>query len=775
VHPTEFLTQLTRSKKYEGQIRHVEILPSKEASFGEVPPEMHPELVAYLQLQEIRLWAHQATALAASLRGEHVVVVTPTASGKSLCYLLAIVNGILHDPQTRALLIFPRKALAQDQLTKLANILEGVGIPAAAAGIYDGDTPPHEKRRIRSECNIILTNPHGLNLYLNRNLWLSFYQHLRFIVLDESHMYRGIFGSNFAFVLRRFQRLLSRFHVFPQFIASSATIANPVEHLRALTGQEFTLVDNDGSAAGEKHVVFWDLPFIDSGTKDAAENGMRRGGAFKRKSAHVEAFWLFLRHLKAGYQTLMFATSRKMAEVQAKRAADYFEERGHSLAGRVKPYRAGYAAADRREIEQALRSGNLAGVVSTNALELGIDIGSLDATILSGFPGTIASFWQQAGRSGRTGRSDEPALATYVPFENPLDMYYIEHPDEIFSKPTEAAVISTTNEYILLRHLAAAAQEAPLLEEDRQYFGDNWEDNAAKLVEAGFLRQAGRRYIYCGPEFPQGNVQMEFIAAKAYTVLIDQPGGTSRRLTEESEDRIFSELHEGAIYLYLAEQYLVTELDQANHLVHVVPVQVDYYTDTLRDTDIAVLSVEREQDLGTIHAYFGAVKVTHRYKSYREVDIRSGEYLNYVPLDLPPSIFETKAVWFTIRDDIEAFLLGEGYDLGGVVHAVEHTAIAMTPKFATCDRQDIGGVSLDCDPVYHLPTIYIYDGYPGGIGLAEQDYAVLRDLLRVTLDRLTTCQCEVGCPACCYSPKCGNNNSPLDKAGAITCLQKILL
>jgi len=771
LHPKTFIEKVTHGKHYEGQLRHVEILPARAPQFAEAPAGLHPLLHSYLQENEIRLWTHQATALTATLRGEHVVVVTPTASGKSLCYQLAVINVILNDPTATALLVFPRKALAQDQFKKILQLLEGVGLSPKIAGIYDGDTPAGEKKRIRDQCNIILTNPHGLNLYINPTLWYRFYSHMKFIILDETHMYRGVFGSNFAFVLRRLLRILDRHHLTPQFIASSATIANPTDHLLNLTGQPFTVVENDGSAGGEKYILFWDLPVYKFPEKGQDPPEKARGGASIRKSAHVEAFRLFVKHLKARYQTIMFTTSRKMAEVQAHRAIELFRKKGSSLADRIKPYRAGYTSSDRRAIEEDLRDGRLAGVVSTNALELGIDVGTLDAIIISGFPGTITSFWQQVGRSGRT---EQPALATFVPFENPLDMHYLNHPEDILNKPTEAAIISTRNEYILLRHLAAAAQEAPLLSTEDKYFGPEWESYAQRLVNDGKLRKVGPRYIYVGPEFPQGRVQMEVIGERSYKVLVRQPDGTTRLLTEESEDRVFSELHEGAIYLYMTEQYLVTEWDRDNLMVFLHPVQVDYYTEALRVTDIKVQGVERERDYDTIHAYFGSVEVTHKYIGYREVEIRSGVFRDFYPLDLPPTTFQTKAVWFCIRGDIEAYLLGEGYDLGGIVHAIEHTAIAMTPKFASCDRQDIGGVSLDTDPVYRLPTIYIYDGYPGGIGLAEQDYAVLLDLLRVTLDRLETCPCESGCPACCYSPKCGNNNSPLDKMGAITCLKKLL-
>ncbi len=770
-HPKEFIEKLTKSKNYVGQLRHVEILPARAPQYGNIPASLDPRLISYLQDNNIRLWTHQATALETSLHGEHVAIVTPTASGKSLCYQLAVINAILKDPSATTLLIFPRKALAQDQFKKISQLLEGIGLDPHIAGIYDGDTPAGEKRRIRDECNIVLTNPHGLNLYIHPTLWYRFYSHLRFIILDESHMYRGVFGSNFAFVLRRLLRIIDRHKLHPQFIASSATISNPTDHLFNLTGQPFTVIEKDGSAGGEKHLLFWDLPVYELPEKgpEAPEN--TRGGASIRKSAHVEAFHLFVKHLKAHYQTLMFTTSRKMTEVQAHRAIEYFQKKGTLLAGRIKPYRAGYTASDRRSIEEDLRDGRLAGVVSTNALELGIDIGSLDAIIISGFPGTITSFWQQAGRSGRT---DQPALATFVPFENPLDMHYLNHPEDILHKPTEAAIISTRNEYILLKHLAAAAQEAPLLAGEDKYFGSTWETYAQRLVNLNVLKKTGARYVYVGSEFPQGKVQMEVIGERSYKVLVRQPNGYTKLLTEESEDRVFSELHEGAIYLYMTEQFLVTEWDREKLEVYLQPVQVDYYTEALRVTDIKVLGVEREQDHGTIHAYFGIVQVTHKYIGYRQVEIRSGERLDFYPLDLPPSTFETRAVWFTVRGDIEAYLLGEGYDLGGIVHAIEHTAIAMTPKFASCDRQDIGGVSLDADPIYRLPTIYIYDGYPGGIGLAEQDFAVLLDLLRVTLDRLETCLCASGCPACCYSPKCGNNNSPLDKSGAIACLKKLL-
>ncbi|MHA1732621.1 MAG: DEAD/DEAH box helicase [Promethearchaeota archaeon] len=764
-HPTPgaFLESLKVGESYGGQLAHVEHFPARDPRYGALKVRLHRRLTEWIERQGLELWLHQTGAINRLLHPKHlnVVITTPTASGKSLCYDIPVLDAMLRDDASTALYLFPRKALGHDQYRELVNLAGELGLPPNLVGVYDGDATPDQKRRIRDNARVVLTTPHGLHYYLpNWRLWRRIFQNLKYIVIDEAHVYRGVFGSNVAFVLRRLQRILAHLGSDPRYVLTSATIANPAELASKLTGKQFEVVDKDGAGSSERFFAVW----IPPEQQDTGE----------RVSSHQESRKLFAAHLLAGFQTLMFTTSRKMAELQARWARKDLAERSSELAGAVSSYRAGLAPVDRRRIEKGLKEGTLRGVVSTNALELGVDIGDLDATILSGFPGSISSFWQQAGRSGRKGA---PALSTFVPFVDALDMFYAQNPETLFGAPHEEAVISLENPYIVRNHIKCAARERPISPPvDEAYFGSQLVDACEDLVGDGVMAKRGGRYTWHGPpSFPAGEVGVEAISRDSFEVF-ERVGERYRRMMSEERGRVFSELHEGAVYLYLSETYVVESLDLDERRVVLRKTEAEKYTQVLRHTEIEVLDEEASKVDGHLNASFGLVNVTHEYSEYVEKSIHTNEVVGRHPLALPRHEFTTKALWFTLDRELAGELPRRKFDTAGVVHAIEHGTIAMIPLHVLCDRRDIGGVSMAEDPDLELPVVYIYDGFPGGIGLVERAYNSLRNLLETTLANINGCSCtkENGCPACIMSPKCGNLNEPLDKAGAIFALQQLL-
>ncbi|GAB4325262.1 MAG: DEAD/DEAH box helicase [Promethearchaeota archaeon] len=756
----------------EGGIVHVRRFPARPPRYGKLAAKLHPKLANLLKSRGIRLWLHQTGAINRLLYPRaklNVVVTTPTASGKSLCYNVPVLDRLLRDPEATALYVFPRKALARDQLREFQDLAEGVGLPPHAAGVYTRDTPQAAKRRIREHARVVLTTAHGLSYYLShRQLWRRIWSKLAFVVLDEAHVFTGVFGSNAAMVVRRLRRLVDEAGGSPQFVLCSATIANPVELAEKLVGLPFDLVDKDGSASGERTFLVWLPP--------EREEGQRREGA----SPHQAARKLFVAHVAAGFQTLMFVTSRKMAELQAKWAKESLRKDGAAaLADRVWCYRAGLRPQDRRRIERQLKDGTIRGVVSTNALELGIDVGSLDATILSGFPGSVASFWQQAGRAGR--KADSTAISTFVPFEDALDQFYAQNPDALFGKPHENAIVSLDNPYIFAAHVRCAARELPVTpERDVAYFGPRLVEACEGMVREGMMEQRGGKFYWLGPpDFPAGQVNLEAIPQADYEVVATLPDGGRLKLGTEGESRVLSEMHDGAVYLYLGDTFVVEELDLEAKRVVMRRRDVGYYTQSLRHTRVEVVNEEREATFlgGRLHAHHGTVDVTHHYYAYVRKAIYTGEVLERVPLEhLPATTFRTKATWFAFPAELVESLLEAGRDLAGTAHALEHATIAMTPHVVTCDRRDVGGVSTDLDPRYDAPSVFIYDGYPGGVGLTEKAFELLPRLFEVTRSMVESCGCDEdgGCPSCVMSPKCGNQNDPLDKRGALAALMWFL-
>ncbi|MFX1567146.1 MAG: DEAD/DEAH box helicase [Promethearchaeota archaeon] len=760
----EFLHFIKTQDYYRDQISHIEDIPAQKARFGELKKPIKKRLQRWLDSYGIKLWNHQAEAINHIFDGKNTIIVTSTASGKSLCYNLPVLNSILEEPSTTAIYVFPTKALARDQFNILSNLLTDVNIKQNRIGVYDGDVEPNEKRFVLNNANIVITNPYGLHFYLPwfKKNWRRICQNLKYIVLDEIHIYRGIFGSNFALLLRRLKRLLESYNVKPQWILSSATIYKPKQFCEKLVGEKFVIVDKDDSPSGDKKVILWDLPY------DEISN--------KYHSAHQETKNLFVSHLKQGIQTLTFTLSRKMAELQAIWTRDTLP----TLKDKIFSYRAGISKNKRREIEQNFKQKKIIGISSTNALELGIDIGSLDATISSGFPATISSFRQQIGRSGR---GTELSISTLIPMQNPLDLFYIHNPEKLFGPIQEEILITLNNKYILRNHICCACKESPLRVEDYSKFGiqdkNLFEACLEQLVSESLLMKRGERYFWNSDFFPNEKYGLNDLSNRGYKVLLRTELG-EELLTIEDESFVFRDLHQGAVYLYEAETYMVEELDLQERLVFLKKANIDFYTQSLKHTDITPLEVISDKKIGlnkNIEAYFGNVKVEHEYYSYKTIDTLTQEIRSRQPLeDIPIIEFESQAIWFLIPFEYQKELEIKGYDLGGTIHAIEHAMIAMAPALAQISRWDLGGVSIDFDPVKLQPIIYIYDAYRGGIGISEALYLNLHELLEMTYKLIDSCSCKtpIGCPCCTLSPKCGNNNEPLDKEGAKFILSKLI-
>ena len=750
-----FLDDLRGRSAYQGQIVHARFLPGRAARFGGLGA-VHPDVRRWLDARDIQqLYTHQAAAVDAVRRGEHVAIVTSTASGKTLCYNLPVLDALLTDPEARALYLFPTKALAQDQVDTLREF----ELPDLAVATYDGDTPQRDRRQIRERARLLLSNPDMLHVGIlpQHFRWKAFLKRLRFVVVDEMHVYRGVFGSNVANVIRRLRRLC-RFHGSnPQFICTSATIANPDEFAARLLGQPVTVIDDDGAPSGPKWFALWNPPLV---------NGERSAAA--RKSALGEATGVFADLVGRGVRTIAFTKARKVTELIARYAGARLRESSPDLAARISPYRAGYLPEDRRRIERRLFDGDLLGVVSTSALELGIDVGGLDAAVLVGFPGTIASMWQRAGRAGR---GTEPSLAVLIAQDDALDQYLMRHPDYLFERPCEHAVIDPTNSYILTRHLRCAAAEIALIESDLQLFGERARDLVESMVEGGELAPCRGRWHWTGKgRYPAQEVDIRSASGPAFRIVI----APRRTIGTVESARVFEQAHPGAVYLHQGDAYLVTELDVAGRIVRVSPAAVGYHTQPKTTIDLSIRRAQASRPWGPTTMQFGEVEVTTQVLGFARKQLFSDTVLGVEPLDLPPQSLHTTAFWFEIPEPLERRVRGAGLDFAGGIHALEHAAIGVLPLFAMCDRWDIGGVSYPAHPQTGTPAIFIYDGYPGGVGITEKGYALIDALMTATREVIEACPCEAGCPSCIQSPKCGNLNEPLDKRAALMLLEGLL-
>ncbi len=755
-----FLHYLTAQPTYRTQIAHIEHIPPRDANYAKLDKPLAASLQDCLNTQGLLpLYTHQAEAVNTARQGRNVMVSTSSASGKTLCYNIAVMETILTEQRSCALYLFPTKALAQDQLRGLQEIF-CPGLKIAELATFDGDTPQAERAEIRKHARLILTNPDMLHIGIlpNHQSWSRLLRHLRYVVIDEAHIYRGVFGSHVAGVLRRLRRLCHLYGSNPQFICCSATIANPGEHAERLVGLPFEVVDNDGSPHGGKDFVFWNPPIIDEARS-------------VRRSANSEATYLFTELVSQDIRSLTFARTRRLTELIYTYSRQRLAEVNPALARKIKAYRAGYLPQERRQIEQELFSGQLLGVVATTALELGIDIGDLEATVLTGYPGSIASTWQQAGRSGR-GR--EASLSFLIGLDNPLDQYFMHHPDSFFQKSFENALVNPDNPYILRAHLLCAAWELPLDSDDEEIFGSAFRQERAELEEQGILRlrEHDKRW-YPSPRiaYPAQSINIRSSSGENLA-LIDT---STNSLLETIESSVaFFQVHPGAIYLHQGESYLVTELDLANRTAYAVPTNVPYYTQAKDITDLHIVKVIRSRNYGPATVCLGEVEVTTTVVGFRKKAQFTEEVIGEEPLDLPPQHFSTIALWFDLPNKVSDKLTAAQLDLAGGLHAAEHAAIAILPLFALCDRNDIGGVSTPFHPDTGKAQIFIYDAYPGGIGIAEKGFDLVEALWQTTLKAITECPCLEGCPSCIQSPKCGNNNKPLDKEAAKVLLKGLL-
>ena len=719
--------------------------PARDARTEPLPDDLHPRVSESLAAQGItRLFTHQAEAWEAAQRGENVVVTTGTASGKSLAFNLPVLDAIARGPKTRALYLYPTKALAQDQ----ARALAALRVTGVKAAIYDGDTPGERRWQIRKWSNLILTNPDMLHVGVlpHHDRWGDVLHNLRYVVVDEAHVYRGVFGSHVANVLRRLRRLARIYDADPQLLMASATIANAGELAAALTGEPATVVERDSSPKAEREVVIWNPPLLDP------ELG-------QRASPLGEAARLLSQLTSQGLRTICFAKSRKAAELIHRFAAERVDR---ATAKRLAPYRAGYSPEQRREIERRLVEGDLLGVTATDALELGIDIGLLDCAISVGFPGTVASLRQQWGRAGRRSRG----LAVLVASEDALDQFFAREPEALLSRRVEAAILDHANPRILDPHVLAAAFEAPLGGGDAETLGAESIERAASLPE---LEATPAGYVWKGRDYPAARVSLRSGDTDSFTV-VDTGTGTLLGLVER--DRAYTTVHEGAVYLHLGEQYVVEALDLESRVALVSPASVDWYTQVKKDTETAIEEVERTERALGVELHFGRVSVSEQVVAYARKSVRDSSTIGVVPMLMPETTFETEAVWFCPEpnhlEDLERMPV-----LLGTLHAAEHALIALLPLWAMCDRWDIGGLSTNVHFQTGRPTIFVYDGHAGGVGITARGFDRFAGWVEDTVHLLERCPCTSGCPSCVQSPKCGNLNEPLDKAGARTLLQRM--
>ena len=720
--------------------------PAREARGAPFPPELDSRVRAALEARDVpALYAHQAEAWTAAGRGENVIVTTGTASGKTLAFNLPVIDAICREPKVRALYLYPTKALAQDQARTLASYR----IPRLRAAIYDGDTPTEQRWQVRKWANVILSNPDMLHVGVlpHHDRWGDVLTNLRYVVVDEAHVYRGVFGSHVANVLRRLRRLARVYGAEPQFLLASATIANPAQLARSLLGTDATVVASDAAPRAERTIAFWNPPLTDE------ELGVRA-------SALGEASRLMAELVSRGLRTLCFAKSRKAAELIHRFTV---ERVGGELGARLSPYRAGYTATQRREIEARLVAGDLLGVSATDALELGIDIGLLDCVVSVGFPGTVASLRQQWGRAGRRGHG----LAVLVASEDALDQYFMREPELLLGRRVEAAILDHENTRVLDGHLRSAAFEAPLGERDREVLGDAALERAAELPE---LKPTKAGLIWAGRDYPAAQVPLRSTDVDSFSV-VDVTDGQLLGLVERS--RAYSTVHEGAVYLHRGEAYLVRELHEPSLTALVEPFGGAYYTQAKKEILTEIRRPDRIEVRAGVELSFGQVSVTEQVVAFQRRSVQTHETIDLVPLDLPQTTFDTESIWFCPEPQ-HLRGLEQMPTLLGALHAAEHALIAILPLWAMCDRWDIGGLSTNLHFQTGGPTIFVHDGHPGGVGITERGFEVFEDWAGDTARMLEGCPCERGCPSCVQSPKCGNLNEPLHKAGALVLLRRLL-
>jgi DEAD/DEAH box helicase domain-containing protein len=768
-----------RTAAADSPITHVERMPARVGRPAPWPAWVPADLRAALAARGVTTpWEHQAEAATLAFSGTHVVLATGTASGKSLAYQLPALTTLLTDPRATALYLSPTKALAADQLRAVVRL----GLDGIRPATYDGDTPRDEREWVRQHSRFVLTNPDMLHhaMLPGHARWGVFLRRLSYVVVDECHTYRGVFGSHVAHVLRRLRRIAAQYGSSPVFVLASATSGDPADAATRLTGLPVEAVTEDASPRGAVTFALWEPPLLPDPSRpepspaepvavDAADVAavIEPEMPAVRRSALRETADLLADAVVAGTRTLAFVRSRRGAEVVATMTRRALDEAVPGLGDRVAAYRAGYLKEDRRAIEQALLSGELLALASTNALELGVDLVGLDAVLICGYPGTRASLWQQAGRAGRAGGE---ALAVLVARDDPLDTYLVHHPEALFGRPVEATVLDPTNPYVLGPQLCCAASEAPLTQADLDLFGGPPAAAAVEgLTAAGALRRRPSGWYWTHRGRPEVDLRG---TGGAPVAVVESATGRLLGTVDPGSSHVM--LHTGAVYLHQGASYVVEELNLEDAVALVRPEEPDWSTHARDVTDLSVVAIRSYVDAGPVGLYLGEVDVTSQVVSYQRRRLRTGEIIDTRPLDLPVRELRTVAVWFTISPRALAAAGVEVADIPGALHAAEHAAIGLLPLMATCDRWDIGGLSTANHADTEAPTVFVYDGHPGGAGFAERAYATAAAWLDATREAIASCGCEAGCPSCVQSPKCGNGNNPLSKLSAVKVLSTVL-
>ncbi|GAB4008526.1 DEAD/DEAH box helicase [Nocardioides ultimimeridianus] len=761
--PAAVLERLMSAPGRADRLTHLETLPARAAVMEAWPSWADPEVLAGYRRRGVEQpWRHQVVAAEAARRGEHVVLATGTASGKSLAYLLPALTAIREARGPRGqrgasvLYLAPTKALAQDQ----RSAIEGLGLDVRVA-THDGDSTPEQREWTRDHAEYVLSNPDMLHRSLlpAHARWARFFGSLRFVVIDECHHYRGVFGAHVAQIVRRLRRVCAAYGAEPVFVLASATVAEPEVAAARLTGLPVTAVTDDCSPRGATAIALWEPPL----TEHTGEQG-----APVRRPATSETAELLTDLVLNDVRTLAFVRSRRGVETVAMRASEWLAEVDPELRDRVAAYRGGYLPEERRALEADLRAGRLLGMAATNALELGIDVHGLDAVVVAGYPGTRGAFWQQVGRAGRSGGA---ALGMLVARDDPLDTYLVHHPEALLGAPVEGTVFDTDNPYVLGPHLCAAAQELPLRPDELAIFGPRTREVLGGLVEVGLLRRRAAGWFWTDSRRAADLADIRSTGGTAVQLI---EGGSGRVVGTVDGGRAHSVAHEGAVYLHRGETWLVESLDLEEHVAVMQLSLVDYSTTAREITDIAIVSESASERWGECRLSTGTVDVTSRVTSYLRRRAVSGEVIDETPLHLPERTLRTTAVWWTVPPAVVEATGIDPADLPGAAHAAEHCSIGLLPLFATCDRWDIGGVSTALHPDTGQLTVFVHDGHPGGAGFAARGYRTARTWLTATRDAIAACECDAGCPSCIQSPKCGNGNDPLDKRGAVLLLDALL-
>lgn len=739
---SEFVCALRDDPRFMENVTEWRVLPAREAKYAPFPQELDARIVQVLKARGIeRLYTHQRQALDCALAGRDFVVVTPTASGKTLCYNLPVLNAILKDDAARALYLFPTKALSSDQVSELYSMVDALGADIKAF-TYDGDTPASARTAIRQAGHVVVTNPDMLHqgILPHHTKWVRLFENLKYVVIDEIHAYRGVFGSNLANVLRRLERICAFYGAHPTFICCSATIHNPKELAENMTARSMTMIDDNGAPAGRRHVIFYNPPVINR------QLGIRAGSLPTTRD-------IAARLVRAGVQSIVFARSRLAVEVLVRYAKDIVRD-PLGNAGRVRGYRGGYLPTLRREIERELRAGNVDLVVSTNALELGIDIGQLDACVMCGYPGTIASTWQQAGRAGR--RSNE-SLMILVASSNPLDQYIIGHPDYFFGQSPERAFINPDNLYILLNHLKCAAYELPFQEGEKFGNVEETDELLHYLADQNILRLVSGRWYWMAEEFPQAGVNLRSASDQNFLIIDITNPKKHRVIGEMDRFTVPMLLHKYAIYMHEGRQYQVEELDFDDKKAYIREVDVGYYTDADLTTSLKVLDEFESEPLGLLSRHRGEVLVSSIVTLFKKIRFDTHENLGWGPVTLPELEMQTTACWWTLPAGMEA-KYGKD-DMKTAMVALAYLMRHIAPMYLMCASTDISVVYHVKDPFSDQPTVYLYDHIPGGVGLSDRVYEMNMELFVEARRMLAACPCENGCPSCVGAESVGGKKT----------------